>query len=169
MEFNEKIIGQRIKDYRNKMHLSQNDLSKLTDIATTQLSAYENGNKTFGLQVAMRISRGLNITLDELCFGTHSEQPITKAKNKGELIVNCVDALFKERVIDYLPREKINNYVFTEFSYEYKITFNKYIDTLEKLVKELFEFNANKSSYPNPIEFKKQILASAATRINKNK
>jgi transcriptional regulator with XRE-family HTH domain len=42
-----KAIGERIKEARSKLKMSQHQLSIATGISTTQLSAYENGKKYF--------------------------------------------------------------------------------------------------------------------------
>ncbi|MCI1734625.1 MAG: helix-turn-helix domain-containing protein [Bacilli bacterium] len=61
-----KAIGERIKEARSKLKMSQHQLSIATGISTTQLSAYENGKKTIGLLNFSKLAIALNVSMDEL-------------------------------------------------------------------------------------------------------
>lgn len=159
-------LGKRIKNARELANMTQFELYEKTGISTTQISAFENGKRSIGLQSLSKIAQALGKTMDEIFNGTAESKPITSAVNRGELIVNCINALFDEGVIAYLYKENNNPYVEMGAEYFYKIGFRDYVDILDDLVSQLTDFENKKDSYPDPISFKKQILASAAKRIN---
>ena len=165
-EVNDLELGKRIRFYREKANLSQYSLYEKTKISTTQLSSYENGKRSIGLQSLAKISLALGVTIDELYYGPSASEPINKANNKGELIVNCVSALFDENVIAALYKEKNNPYVEMGAGHFYKIGFRYCVSILDDMVLKLSDFEKNKDNYPDPEGFRKQILASAAKQIN---
>jgi XRE family transcriptional regulator, regulator of sulfur utilization len=67
MEKNGKTIGEKIKAWRKKKGLTQDALAKKADIPYTSLAKIESDViKNPSLQTIMKISKGLEITLDEL-------------------------------------------------------------------------------------------------------
>ena len=161
-------LGKRIRFIREKVKFTQHDLYEKTWISTTQLSAYENGKKSIGLQTIAKIAKGLGTSIDYIYYGSNEMKPISSSINKGELIVNCVSALFDEGVIKALIREEENEYVPMGAGYYY-IGFSEYLDILDDMVRKLDDFEKNKENYPDPAGFKKQILASASKQINDRK
>ena len=161
-----KEIGKRIRDIRVEENVTQHDLYKKTGISTTQISAYENGKKSIGLQTLAKIASALGTSIDYIYFGPSEMKPISTAANKGELIVNCISSLFDEGVIASLYREDINDFVPMGIGHYYRIGFNEYLDILDDMVLKLDDFEKNKNNYPDPDGFKKQILASAVKQIN---
>ena len=165
-EINQKELGKRIKDARERLKMSQFTLYEKTGISTTQISAYENGKKNLGLATLAKIASALGLSLDQLYFGSESSKPINLSANKGELIVNCIYALYKEGVIRCLPRQKANEYVGMGGEYYYRIGFSNYLGVLDDLVIKLKDFDGDEDDYPDPEGFKKQLLAAAAKKIN---
>lgn len=164
--FNEKEIGKRIRNAREKLNLSQYQLYEKTGISTTQISAYENGKKCIGLQSLAKIASALNLSLDDLYYGTASHKPISSSVNNGELIVNCVHALYEQGVICALIRHVPDEYVGQGAEWYYRIGFGNYVGILDDLVKKLNSFDVDKKNYPDPDGFKKQLLAAAINQIN---
>ena len=68
-EINYREIGQRIKEYRKKAHLTQENLAEKVGISTVHLSHIESGNAIFSLKVFIFISIALNVSTDYLIFG----------------------------------------------------------------------------------------------------
>ena len=163
---NQKEMGERIKDAREKVNMTQHELYEKTGISTTQISAYENGKKSIGLQTLANIANALNVSIDELYSGSATKKPINKACNKGELITNCIVALYEAKVITALPRGRENKHVEMGMKYYYSIAFYDFVDILNDLVLKLKDFEGNINNYPNPESFKKQLIASAAKQIN---
>lgn len=166
-EISQLELGKRIKSAREKLNMSQFSLYEKTGISTTQISAYENGKKSLGLQTLAKIASALGLSLDELYYGSASSKPISASANKGELIVNCIYALYEEGVIRPLILQEANEYVGMGAEYYYRIGFSEFVDVLDDLVRKLKDFQDNKDNYPDPDSFKNQLLAAAAKQINK--
>ena len=159
-------VGERIKKARKDLNMTQDDLSKETEIAITQLSSYENGKKAIGLQSLYRISLALGKTMDELYAGPSSKKPISKSKNKGELIVNCVSALVDEGVIQTSQVQQTPDHFYEEVGCYSQTIFVNYLSIIDDLVERLSDFSMHKKDYPDPKNFKKQLMAAAAKQIN---
>ncbi len=160
-------LGNRIKEARLEANLAQAKLHELTGISITQLSNYENGSRNIGIENLSLIAKATNKTIDEIYFGSLSKKPIVSSSNKGELIVNCITALFAEGVIGLLPHENINEYICDHLQYTYRLAFKNYMFEIEDLVKKLDDFETNKENYKQPDNFKKQIMDASASLINK--
>ena len=157
MNFEE--IGKRIKKRRQELNMSQRQLSEETGISVQQISEYENAKKNIGLFTIDKIARALELSIDEIIHGPSSRKPIESAKNVGEMIVNCVDALYQERVVIY-------RYNYNESKNWFPICFFSFGSILSDMVEKLDDLGKNINNYPDPKSFKQQILAAAAKRIN---
>lgn len=165
--FNEnELIGKRIKEVREKAGLTQNSLHNATGISITQISAYENGKRNIGLNSLKKIADATGTSMDFIYSGSDEEKPIINALNHGKLIINCITALFDNDVITV--SYKINDDIFApeELEYNYQIVFLNYTRILNEYVKQLIDFKKNKDNYPNPNDFKKQLIEAASKRIN---
>lgn len=163
--FTEKAIGARIKKARVAAKLTQYQLYEKTGIATTQLSAYENGSKNVGIDNLYKIAKATKTTIDELYVGPTSKKPINISNNKGELIVNCVHALYKSGVVSRTLRMQTTN-AFGEQSIDYEICFCEYSDLLEELIRKLDDLEKDKDIYKNPQDIENQYLEMTAKKIN---
>ena len=159
-------LGKRLRKAREEANLTQFQLYEKTGISTTQISAYENGNKSIGLSSLYRIAVATNKTMDELYCGPESARPISSSRNDGELIVNCVAALYDAEVIQANPKERENEFMPMGMEYYFRIGFSKFINILNDMVLKLNDFERNKENYPDPQAFREQILASAIKQIN---
>jgi len=160
------LIGKRLKNAREGAKLTQSRLHDLTGISITQISAYENGNRNIGLTALKKIADATGTTMDELYTGKGEDKPIITSVNKGKLIINCINALFEENVITILEKEKENDYLQMGFEHYYQIGFYNYVDILDDFVKKIDDFEKNKNDYPNPFDFKNQIIEAASKKIN---
>ena len=61
-----KQIGQRIRNHRNKMGLSQEKLAELSGVHHTYIGQLERGEKNATLESIEKISKALNLTLSKL-------------------------------------------------------------------------------------------------------
>ncbi len=161
-----KDLGNRLKEARTKKKLTQFQLYEKTGISTTQISAYENGNKNIGLNSLTRIALALGVSCDELLFGPNYKRPITNATDEGQLIVACIAALFDRGGIGKATKEKWNDSVPSGTEYFYHICFFEHLPILNDLIIKLDDFEKNKEDYPNPDELRNQFLAAAAKKIN---
>lgn len=66
---NAKELGERIKDIRNALRISQKELAAGLDIAACNLSEIENGKVTPGYTFLFKISTRFNVSLDYLFHG----------------------------------------------------------------------------------------------------
>lgn len=61
------ILGQRIKQLRQELKLSQRDFAEKIGVTASALSAYEKGQKNPSAYVAINIASEFNVSLDWLC------------------------------------------------------------------------------------------------------
>ena len=80
-----KVIFNWLKNARQQKGLSQAQLSKLTDIDANTLSRYERGVVKPSIDVAKKIGKALNITIDELLNGTPEENWTLEIKLSTDL------------------------------------------------------------------------------------
>lgn len=73
MDYNEKAIGQAIKDLRKTKGFSQELLSGLAGIARTHLTMIENGTKKANFETLCKIASALEMKPSELvkCIEEH--------------------------------------------------------------------------------------------------
>ena len=69
-------IGMRVRSFRLKRGLSQEQLAELVDISVTHMSHIETGNTKLSLPVFVALSEVLNICTDELL---HDSKPGNEA------------------------------------------------------------------------------------------
>ena len=153
-------IGKRIKQARENAGMSQRVLHENTQISITQISAYETGDRTIGLSNLALIAKETNTAIDELYFGPESELPISQSKDTGELIVNCINALFECGVI---IKKTVTKNTFDEVE---QVSFVKYNDIVMELVDQLRTIERSKNDFPDPESVKKQTLQAYANKIN---
>lgn len=61
-----KIIGQRIRNYRTQLNLTQEDLAEFSNCHHTYIGQVERGEKNATIESIARIVKPLNITLSKL-------------------------------------------------------------------------------------------------------
>ena len=81
MSLDYRYIGQRIREERIRAGLSQTLLADFTDSSPQYISHIENGRKKASLDIVVRISNVLRISVDRLLFGD---------------VINCQEALDEE-------------------------------------------------------------------------
>ncbi len=166
MDIDKNIVGRNIKDARAKNGLTQSRLAKLADMSQTQLSDYENGIKLPGLISLAKISRALNKSIDELCYGDASVSPITTAPDKGRLIVNCVYQLWLHGVLGrHIPTEeekKYSAYFYTPLIADIR----KYPFAIERLLESLDDYYDKKYTFSNPDLYLEQVFDSVSSEID---
>jgi transcriptional regulator with XRE-family HTH domain len=153
-------IGKNIREARAKNNLTQRALSEKAQMSQTQLSDYENGNKTPSLFSLAKIAKALNTTIDELFYGDASVSFITSAPDKGSIIVNSFVALWEKDVID--TYSTLND---PEID-EREVILENYSYAIRRLFENLDEFETNKNTYTNPDEYLKYVKQSVANEIN---
>ena len=71
IKLNEKIIGKRLRIFREKNNLLQSDIATLLNTSQSTISAYENGKTLILISFAYQICKNYNISLDWLCGRTN--------------------------------------------------------------------------------------------------
>ena len=66
MKLDYKAIGQRIKDVRARIGMSQERLAELAGLSMTHTSHIETGNTKVSLPALVQIANALNVSLDDL-------------------------------------------------------------------------------------------------------
>lgn len=66
----QKEIGKRIREGRHRMDMTQGQLAKRIGITAAQLSYWEKGERSIGIESLILLSNALHMSLDELVYGT---------------------------------------------------------------------------------------------------
>lgn len=82
-------IGQRIRKYRKAHSFSQETLSEKIGISTTHMSHIETGNTKLSLAVLVNLSFALEVTTDDILFGTYSANRNTLTENLLNELEQC--------------------------------------------------------------------------------
>ncbi len=59
-------IGKRIKEFREKKHITQDKLSELTDLSIQHISNIERAHSKMSMEALVKIANALEVTTDEL-------------------------------------------------------------------------------------------------------
>ena len=60
------LVGQKIKDKRLKLGITQEQLAEKCDISVSYIAHIERGTKSLSLETAVKVSNALNVSLDYL-------------------------------------------------------------------------------------------------------
>ena len=82
-------LGLRIKHYRLKAHLTQEQLSEKVDVAISTVAHAESGTSKPSLPLLIKIARALNISVDQLiCDSLPIANPYLD-KDFSDLLADC--------------------------------------------------------------------------------
>lgn len=155
------LIGERIKERRLALGLSQEDLQKKTKIKNTMISNFENGKREPNLANIAKIAHALDMTIDELYFGDESNSFIEMAPNLGLKLANCICVLKEEGVLGGIVKDEYGGG-------ETFIRLHNYTWEVTRLIKSLDDFNMSKETYSDPDLYIEQLKDSFANSVNKN-
>lgn len=83
-------LGRKIKERRVALGINQIDMARKVGISASYVSHIESGNRTPDLLIIAKMSSVLNMSLDELVFGTVNKEKapfysiLTTAESKGK-------------------------------------------------------------------------------------
>ena len=157
---NESLIGERIRAARESKNISQVELSRITGIQNSAISAFENGHRTPGLQNLAIIAMALDVTIDELYFGDRDVYYTEHTSDKGMKIANCIRGLTEEKVLRLLLSGATGEY-------RNVVQLSKYSKPIIRLISTLEQFFRSADTYSDPKGFSAQIVESAAREINR--
>lgn len=96
MKLNYQNIGRRIKLYRKRRGLTQNELAERIGKSTVYISYLEGGVKGLSLETLLDIVNALNLTADALLVGNLHNNRQQASEEFKELLSDCS---FRERRI----------------------------------------------------------------------
>lgn len=65
----QKLVGLRIREFRERQHLSQEELAERADLHRTYIGQVERGEKSIGITNLFRIARALGVQAADLLRG----------------------------------------------------------------------------------------------------
>lgn len=97
MTVNYRVIGSRIKEIRQRNHMTQTDLAEQIDMSVTYISRIETAQKHASLEVLLRISNVLRITVDRLLNGNQAHDRAQYLPELMQLVEDCNS--FEKKII----------------------------------------------------------------------
>lgn len=91
------LIGSRIRDLREQLHLSQADLANEVNVSVSYISHIENGKKQAALEIYVAIANALGVTLDELLYGNQINDSTAYQTDMDIILSDCNS--FEKKVI----------------------------------------------------------------------
>ncbi len=82
-------IGQQIRAARLRRKMTQAQLAEAADLSVPYISHVERGKKRVSLDALLRISRALDVTVDQLLAGTQPQDKAAYLPEIGELFRDC--------------------------------------------------------------------------------
>jgi len=173
-----KIIGQKIQNYRKANNLNQDDLARMLNIKRPTLSKIESGERKLTASEIKEIAEVFNISTDEL-LGIKNEPKIyledTKPKDASQPVRISVPQKniekFKEVFLYIL--NKIGSKPNIGETVIYKLLYFIDFDYYEKFEEQIIGATYQKNTYgPTPIEFKKivdEMISADELEIVKSK
>lgn len=89
MTLDYKKIGNRIRQARLKMNISQKDLAGLTNFSLTHIKNIESGNTKLSLPALIQISNALSITADEILCDNIKEVTAPFKNEINDILSDC--------------------------------------------------------------------------------
>ena len=82
-------IGRQIRATRLRRKMTQAQLAETADLSIPYISHVERGKKRVSLDALLRISRALDVTVDQLLSGTQPQDRNAYLPEIGELFEDC--------------------------------------------------------------------------------
>ena len=160
-------IGDNIRNVRVAKGMRQQDLAENCGFSNTTLSAYENNKKTPNLNTVATIAKQLGVSIERLYYGDENNTFISAAPNTGRKIVNSIYLLWEQGVIWYnLGIKNEVGHGSKDYSSEFMLHIHKYQSAISRLLTNLSEFQARRSTYKDPDTYLEMLLSSVAEEIN---
>ena len=95
MEIIMKSIGERIRDRRKELHLTQNDIKSACGISSGALSEIESGNRTPSVVIFHALANVLECSMDWLATGESSKTENASSSASGDVLNDVESELLK--------------------------------------------------------------------------
>lgn len=82
-------IGKRIKDYREKLKMTQQMLGEETDYSVQHISHIETGKTKLSVKCLLDIANALHVSVDELVCGYVASSSVILNKEIQEILEDC--------------------------------------------------------------------------------
>jgi transcriptional regulator with XRE-family HTH domain len=82
-------IGDRIREKRKEHKLSQRELAEMVHVSPSHLSDIENGKKTIGIEILMRITEALQVSSDWLLRTNIPSVGAIEEKELSDILGDC--------------------------------------------------------------------------------
>jgi transcriptional regulator with XRE-family HTH domain len=89
MKLDYKAIGQRIKDTRARIGMSQERMAELAGLSMTHTSHIETGNTKVSLPALVQIANALNVSLDDLVCDSLDKVKIIFKNEITQTVQDC--------------------------------------------------------------------------------
>ena len=89
MALNYEYIGKRIREERSRTGMSQATLAELSDSSPQYISHIENARKKASLDIIVRISNALGISVDQLLAGNQVNDRYDYSRELTRVIEGC--------------------------------------------------------------------------------
>ncbi len=80
-------IGERIREGRRKLQMTQETFSEMVDISKNYLSEIETGKKGFSGETLYKLVQNMDVTADYILFGTEND------KSRIDMIIESIPTL----------------------------------------------------------------------------
>ena len=93
------ILGEKIKEYRTSIKMTQQDFAYRLGVTGASVSAYENGTRTPSFDVLVRIANILGVTTDDLLGRKKSHKitiDVTDLTNEQRKVIQDLIRIFSQ-------------------------------------------------------------------------
>lgn len=125
------LIGQYIKKYREINKLTRNQLAEKIGISPSALANYENNNRVPSVDILIKLSDILNVSVDLLCGKTNIYNELNHCKNEIEYYKKQVTIL-EEALNENLTFDYSNNTLSTNDLEDYSLIISSIQDLFNK-------------------------------------
>ena len=102
--FDKKILGQRIRDYRDQIEYSQDDLATYLSIPRPSVSQIESGQRSVDGSELVKLAELFEVSVDQLLKGEFEAENPNTHNNGDKVIGNIDEGKFKEVLLNILER-----------------------------------------------------------------
>ena len=88
MPANLSLIGSRVKEFRRRAQITQENLAEQTNLSVKYIGNLENGRKGAGLNTLIEIADALGATVDLLLLGNLDSEIVAHVCEFAELIID---------------------------------------------------------------------------------
>ena len=109
MEIQYEVIGQRIKQRRKELHITQQEMAEHLDISNNHMSSIENGRQKPSLETLLQICDFLKVTPDYLLLGNMHADDVPRDIMDGLRICSSPDLMFFRDMLElFIERNQHN-------------------------------------------------------------